>query len=60
MALQFKIEIEPFCELALQIRGHPHLESHHWQCWADTFCFTLKGKFKRMHYDDCGTEEHLG
>lgn len=60
MALQLKIVIEPFCEIALQIRGHPHLESHRWQCWLDTSCFILKGKFKIMHYDDYGTEEHLG
>lgn len=46
MALQFKIEIEPFCELALQIRGHPHLESHRWQCWADIFVLLSKENLK--------------
>lgn len=60
MALQLKIVTEPFCEIALHIREHPHLEIHHWQCWLDTFCFILKGKFKIMHYDDYGIKEHLG
>lgn len=60
MELQLKTVIEPLCELAHRIRGHPHLNSQHWQCWVGILFFTLKRKIEILHCDDCGTEEHLG